>query len=408
MSEHGNGVPEQRHVMLEEPIHMSSDTIAPSIQLDGEQCSEKCTELGDVSSQSDESSMQHFNASTLNSETDMSGNAGEGLLNMTLVYDKKSQNKNNEERDEDKDEKENEDEDEDENKDGGEEQVCTTSAGSKIPKQHYRLTQDQAAAKSGKVGNSEKFQGKPLLFLQSLLDDYICIDCVSREKNTHIKEELRRGLQSAMSSKILLTQTHLSKAYRVYLREKLSNEETKSFAARMQTCFGWDDDSHPFQLAGVKAQLEGDDMIIQAPTESGKTAIVARPYIMTLQDEMVKTFEEKFKLTAVTINSTHGIFTPGLDVLAGKYQVILILLEMLQSQEFIKRILTHQYFTLQVLSMVVDEAHCVSHWGANFCKKYASLGTVCAFLPRGTPVVTVTAMLTRHVHRDLFSKLNFT
>lgn len=58
--------------------------------------------------------------------------------------------------------------------------------------------------------------------------------------------------------------------------------------------------------------------------------------------------------------------------------------------------------------MVVDEAHCVSHWGANFRKKYASLGTVRAFLPRGTPVVAVTATLTGRVRRDLFSKLNFT
>lgn len=87
-------------------------------------------------------------------------------------------------------------------------------------------------------------------------------------------------------------------------REKLSDEETKSLAAHMRTRFGWDDDPRPFQLAGVKAQLEGDDMIIQAPTGSGKTAVVAGPYVMSerttgkctimvvpllaLQDEMVR------------------------------------------------------------------------------------------------------------------------
>lgn len=80
---------------------------------------------------------------------------------------------------------------------------------------------------------------------------------------------------------------------------------------------------------------------------------------------------------------------------------------MLQSREFIKRVLRSKKFTSQVLSLVVDEAHCVSHWGASFRKKYASLGNVRAFLPPGTPVVAVTATLTARVRRDLYGKLGF-
>lgn len=80
---------------------------------------------------------------------------------------------------------------------------------------------------------------------------------------------------------------------------------------------------------------------------------------------------------------------------------------MLQSREFLNRVLRKPRFSHRVLSMVVDEAHCVSHWGANFRKKYASLGTVRSFLPRGTPVIAVTATLTARVRRDLYSKLHF-
>ncbi|KAJ7873030.1 hypothetical protein B0H13DRAFT_1478944, partial [Mycena leptocephala] len=58
-------------------------------------------------------------------------------------------------------------------------------------------------------------------------------------------------------------------------------------------------------------------------------------------------------------------------------------------------------------SVFIDEAHCISHWGASFRKKYASIGIVRAFLPRTTPIIAVTATLTPRVHQDLLVKLQF-
>ncbi|KAH9913599.1 P-loop containing nucleoside triphosphate hydrolase protein, partial [Fomitopsis serialis] len=97
------------------------------------------------------------------------------------------------------------------------------------------------------------------------------------------------------------------------------------------------------------------------------------------------------------------------DILALKYKIILASPEMLQSRTFIDRILRNSKFTRNIISLVVDEAHCVSHnhWGADFRKKYASLGVIRAFLPRGTPVIAVTATLTGRVLRDIQSKLHF-
>lgn len=80
---------------------------------------------------------------------------------------------------------------------------------------------------------------------------------------------------------------------------------------------------------------------------------------------------------------------------------------MLQSRTFVNRILRNTSFARRILSMFVDEAHVISHWGAEFRKKYGTLGFVRALLPRATPVIAVSATLTARVRRDICSKLHF-
>ncbi|OJT07078.1 ATP-dependent DNA helicase Q5 [Trametes pubescens] len=168
-------------------------------------------------------------------------------------------------------------------------------------------------------------------------------------------------------------------------RPKLSHDDLELLAKKMRETYGWNTDPKPFQLAGVQAQLEGVDMIIQASTGAGKTAIAAGPHLMStsIDDVMIQ------------------------RILSSTYQIVLISPEMLQSRTFINRILRNTKFARQILSVVVDEAHCISHWGANFRKKYGSLGIIRAFLARGTPIIAFSATLTPRVRRDVSSKLHF-
>lgn len=80
---------------------------------------------------------------------------------------------------------------------------------------------------------------------------------------------------------------------------------------------------------------------------------------------------------------------------------------MLLSRKFIDGVLRKPEFGSRCLSVFIDEAHCISHWGASFRKAYSSIGIVRAFLPRNTPIIAVTATLTPLVHQDLLSKLQF-
>ena len=61
----------------------------------------------------------------------------------------------------------------------------------------------------------------------------------------------------------------------------------------------------------------------------------------------------------------------------------------------------------RIVSLVVDEAHVVSHWGAGFRKQYAELGMLRAILPKGTPLVAMSATLAPRVRRDVLKKLQF-
>ncbi|KAH9008258.1 P-loop containing nucleoside triphosphate hydrolase protein [Lactarius hengduanensis] len=162
----------------------------------------------------------------------------------------------------------------------------------------------------------------------------------------------------------------------------------------------------------VQAQEEGQDALCHAATGSGKTAIAAGPYALAknkgrvtfmvspligLQNEMVETFKNDFNLVAIAINSARGSCTPDTikEICAGCYQIVLVSPEMMLSRRFINDILRNQNLLSRVYAIIVDEAHCISHWGAAFRKKYGSLGVVRAFLPKPTPVIAVSASLTQ-------------
>ena len=87
----------------------------------------------------------------------------------------------------------------------------------------------------------------------------------------------------------------------------------------------------------------------------------------------------------------------------------MILPELILSKRFVKNVLWNPEMIPRILSIVVDEAHVILHWGSGFRKKYGLLGILCALVPKGTPFVTMSATwtLSDRVHRDVLSKLQF-
>ncbi|KAJ7607060.1 P-loop containing nucleoside triphosphate hydrolase protein [Roridomyces roridus] len=196
--------------------------------------------------------------------------------------------------------------------------------------------------------------------------------------------------------------------------------------------WGWDAELKPGQVEAIKAQLLGRDVLVHAATGYGKTCIAAGPHthakaagcvtimvspLIGLQEEMVETFKTEFKLSAIAVNSSHGGCTPeALDtrqltdlqeIVKGKYQIILISPELLLSNRFLDVVMRNSAFTRKILSVVIDEAHVVSHWGSQFRKQYGYLGLIRSFIPRGASIVAMSATLSSRVRQDVLDKLYF-
>ncbi|KAG8703413.1 hypothetical protein FRC08_002855, partial [Ceratobasidium sp. 394] len=196
-------------------------------------------------------------------------------------------------------------------------------------------------------------------------------------------------------------------------------EELSTLSKKLCERFKWDA-PHDFQLAGINAQLEGKDAIIHVATSMGKTAVAAGPFVLpsiekrvtiyiipllALQEEMATSFPLDYGVSAVVLNYTNASTEVMKEIVAGKYQVILISPESLLSPRFIKNVLSKPEFAHKVLSIVIDEAHCVSLYGAGFRKLYGRLPVVRTFLPQGLPFVALSATLTSRVHLDLVKRL---
>ncbi|KAJ3525895.1 hypothetical protein NMY22_g10385 [Coprinellus aureogranulatus] len=181
-----------------------------------------------------------------------------------------------------------------------------------------------------------------------------------------------------------------------------------------------------FQRKAIQYQLQRKDVLIHAATGMGKTLVAAAPHyhaaaegmvtfmvspLIALQNEQVETFKKEFKLKAMAINSNYGGCSPealaALKDVNNGVQIVLISPELLLSSRFIDEVLRDKAFTSRILSIVVDEAHVVSHWGAGFRKKYGELGMIRAFIPRNTPWVAMSATLTAPVRHDVLRKLEY-
>ncbi|KAF4622101.1 hypothetical protein D9613_009530 [Agrocybe pediades] len=205
----------------------------------------------------------------------------------------------------------------------------------------------------------------------------------------------------------------------------LELKDLEDIEPKMREKFNWNHSPREFQVDAIKAQLLRKDVLVHAGTGSGKTTIAAGPHALTdplkrmvtfvvspliaLQEEQAKTFRNEFGLEATAINSAHEGCTNEImsRICNGDWQIVLLSPEIMLSAKFRDNVLLNPKMASRILSVVVDEAHVISHWGAEFRKDYGRLGILRSILPNGTPFVAMSATLSRRIKNDVLKKLEF-
>lgn len=167
------------------------------------------------------------------------------------------------------------------------------------------------------------------------------------------------------------------------------------------------------QAEAVGAALAGRDVVVVMPTGSGKslcyqlpalempgTTVVVSPLIALMKDQADGLRSRG--LTVVEMNSsvpTARLRAGEAAIIQGRAEFIFTTPERLADSNFRELIRHHR-----VGLFVVDEAHCVSHWGHDFRPDFLTLADVISDLGR-PPVLALTATATPAVLDDIRAQL---
>ncbi|KAJ3552473.1 hypothetical protein NM688_g4132 [Phlebia brevispora] len=218
-------------------------------------------------------------------------------------------------------------------------------------------------------------------------------------------------------SYVLLSRTQRTAAQKDgYLSEETRNIMTEEFKKRTGG-----KEPYPWQLDVTEALMLKLDCIVIASTGAGKTMPFVMPLfadetrknkvivvsaLNQLQEDQARRFRE-LGLTATAVNSETWNNALSEDILANKYQVLLCGPEMMLEHAGLMKLLHTSSFTDDIVAVVVDEAHCISHWGHDFRPHYRQLATIRSLVPLNVPFLATSATMPPNVLADIQHTLHF-
>ena len=170
----------------------------------------------------------------------------------------------------------------------------------------------------------------------------------------------------------------------------------------------------PMQEEIISAALQGRDVLAVLPTGGGKsvcfqvpalmsegTALVVTPLVALMKDQVQNLEARGIKAVAVHAGmSRHQVDLALNNAAYGGCKFLYVSPERLSTSLF------RSYLdVLDINSIVVDEAHCISQWGYDFRPDYLEIGSIRSLVE--APVIALTATATPEVAEDIMDKLGF-
>jgi ATP-dependent DNA helicase RecQ len=169
----------------------------------------------------------------------------------------------------------------------------------------------------------------------------------------------------------------------------------------------------PLQKKAMEAVLADRDSLVVMPTGGGKslcyqapavlrggTTVVLSPLISLMKDQVDGLKE--CGVPAVQLDSSLSAedrFVAELEIREGNVRLLFVSPERLVSTEF-----RHLMRDVEVRTLAIDEAHCISHWGHDFRPEYRQLNRLKELFP-GVSVHAYTATATERVREDICKQL---
>ncbi|KAI0706129.1 P-loop containing nucleoside triphosphate hydrolase protein [Cytidiella melzeri] len=178
---------------------------------------------------------------------------------------------------------------------------------------------------------------------------------------------------------------------------------------------------YDWQLDVADALLLGLDSVLIASTGAGKTLPFALPLlvdntglskiiiVLTL-NELERDQAERFNNMGIAAAAVNGeTYDDALHkkLLNHKICVVITSPEMLFKHDRFLKLIRSPGWMKRILCTIIDEVHCITHWGANFCKDFDKLGAMRSFMSISKPFLIASATLTPSLLDETLDKLEF-
>ena len=164
------------------------------------------------------------------------------------------------------------------------------------------------------------------------------------------------------------------------------------------------------QEAIIDSVLANNNTLALLPTGGGKSicyqipgmvnegiCIVVSPLIALMKDQVENLKSRGIKAVAIFSGMNKREIDIALDnCVYGDINFLYVSPERMLTEIFIARIKK-----MKVNLVALDEAHCISQWGHDFRPAYKKINEIMELLPKGTPLIAVTATANNRVIKDV-------